>query len=361
MSNWECVVTQIEKIEKHPDADTLSIYWVLGNPIIAKTGRQVNDLVIYYSIDTIFPDIERYYYLCPPKIEIYVDENGERKSRSVGKKYELGSVPESARILCARKIRGVYSEGLIEDLPENFPLTLGDSVVEYFGLTKWEEPEDDEPNHNKKRIGLAAKAPPVKAPKYDLEPAKKYYRVFEENEPIVFTEKLHGESYKAVYVSKDEQLHVSSRNIFKKKDQGCKWWDVAERYNLESVLKAYPDYVFYGEIYGQHKGFPYGTKQIELAIFDIYDSINQTYLDYDEQVKILAELNLPKVPVLLETNWDSSKWEEYKLMAEGTTTLDKHIREGFVVRPVKNRVTHFGRVVLKHVGQAYNLSKGKKK
>jgi ATP-dependent RNA circularization protein (DNA/RNA ligase family) len=136
------------------------------------------------------------------------------------------------------------------------------------------------------------------------------------------------------------------------------WWKAAAQYDLENKLQKYPDHIFYGELYGNVGGFRYGFKDnnIALAFFDImYKGV---WLDVPEVKSILEELDLPMVPVLYQGQWK----EEFISMSDGQTTIPNanHIREGIVVKPIKERVDpSIGRVILKIVGMDY--LEGKKK
>jgi ATP-dependent RNA circularization protein (DNA/RNA ligase family) len=77
------------------------------------------------------------------------------------------------------------------------------------------------------------------------------------------------------------------------------------------------------------------------------------YLDYDDFVALCDKLGLERVPELYRGPWS----EDLKKLAEGQSTLADHIREGFVVKPVKERHEHCGRVVFKMVGESYLLRK----
>jgi hypothetical protein len=142
------------------------------------------------------------------------------------------------------------------------------------------------------------------------------------------------------------------------------WWDIAIRYGLNEKLSKFPMLVFFGEIYGQVKGFSYDcevigkTIQSKIRFFDIWDVKQLKYLDYDNFVSIVKEAGLDTVPELYRGVWQG-KEEMYKY-AEGMTTLGhKHIREGFVLRTVKERYESQldSRMQLKLVGEGYNLQK----
>lgn len=192
MSDWNCQIVKIEKVEHHPSADKLDVVTVLNDyPVIVKRDEyKVDDLAAYICIDSIVPDIETYHFLSPKAYEKY-EENGEIKQRQIGPKYPVGSVPEKYRILKAKKILGIYSQGML--VPPPAGLNVGDSIVEVLQLTKWIEPEEDNLPTIKSKGANAA--PPPKGfsiPHYDLDGARKYINCLLPNEEIVLTEKLHG-------------------------------------------------------------------------------------------------------------------------------------------------------------------------
>ena len=114
MSDWNPQLVVVERVEKHPDADALDISTVLGDyPVITKRDEyKVGDLTGYLPIDTIVPDKLEFYMLCPKAYEKY-EEDGEVKTRMLGPKFPVGSVPEKYRVIKAKKIRGIYSQGML--------------------------------------------------------------------------------------------------------------------------------------------------------------------------------------------------------------------------------------------------------
>lgn len=363
MTDWNPQIVKIEKVEKHPNADTLSIYTVLGDyPIVDKTGKyNVDDLATYIPIDSIVPDTEKYYFLCPKMYEKY-EEDGEFKQRMVGFKYPVGSVPEKNRIIKAKKILNIYSQGLL-DLP--IPnLCLGDSVVEAIGLKKWEEEvEENLPNVKKTKGANAAPAPKGWAiPYYDIEGVRKYLNCLIPNEEIVLTEKINGSN--ASFVHDGTSLWVKSRNFYKKQNSDDMWWDIAYRYDLEKKLSLFPMMVFFGEIVGQVKGFRYDAKiengQLATVIyfFDIFDLTKSRYLDYDDRIQIIQQIGLKATPELYRGPWRGK--EHAYTYAEGPSTLNpKHVREGWVLNTIKERFEKKlnSRMQVKLIGEGYNLIK----
>lgn len=363
MSDWINKVIKIEKLEKHPNADNLSIATVMGDyPVVCRTGQyEVGQLVGYLSIESIVPDTEQFYFLCPKKYEKY-EENGEVKQRQIGMRYVVGEVPEKYRRLKAKKFFGIYSQGMLVECPDG--MKEDDDLVEFLGLKKFEEEEEDNIPNAKKTRGGNAESPPKgwAIPFYDVESLRKYLSCLNPGEEIVLNEKLHGSN--ASFCHDGEKLWVKSRNFYKKMDSDDPWWDIAIRYNLEEKLSQFPGMVFFGELYGMVKGFRYdceivnGAMHSKIRFFDVLDVKRMRYLDYDDYRATVTKAGLDLVPELYRGVWTSK--EEMYSYAEGQTTIGgKHVREGFVLKTVKERFEPRlnSRLLVKMVGEGYNLAK----
>lgn len=384
MSDWLPQVVRIEKVEKHPYADALDVATVLGDyPVIIKRNEyQTGDLAGYIPIDTIVPDTNQFYSLCPRAYEKVEDAQGVITNVPKGPKYPVGSVPEKYRLIKAKKIRGIYSQGMLVSVGSwlndpmdtgpaggcqvsgiKYPYVVGDSIVEYMGLKKWEEDEEENISVKKTR-GINAEKAPVgwSIPHYDIDGVRKYLVCLLPDEEIVLTEKVHGSN--AAFCHDGTRLWVKSRNFYKKMDPDDMWWDVAMRYDLENKLKPYPGKVFFGEVFGQVKGFRYdtvvqgGQLLTQVRFFDVWDTKTLRYLDYDPFVAMIKEAGLDIMPELYRGGWKGK--EEMYPYAEGMTTLGgKHVREGWVLRTVKERYEPRldSRMHVKLVGEGYNLQK----
>lgn len=360
MTEWNPSVVRIEKIEKHPSADSLEIATVLGDyPVITKLGQySMGQLVSYIPIDTVV-DLSNpeFSFLDRPRIK-------------------------------ARRLRGVYSQGLLIDAPYNSK--EGDSLLDHFGLKKFVYPEEVEdlmqlPEEEKKyylfpkidqqflaKIKGSNAAPPPKgwaAPYYDLDSVRKYGHLFIEGETVICTEKCEG--CNSFFRHDGEQFFVKSRNFYKKRpeeDSNDSWWQIAIELGLEDKLATIPNYGIYGELYGHVPPFFYDCKivngkiQNKFRVFDIYDFKNNRFLDYDDMVSCAAQLGLETMPVVYRGPWKADR--SLYVLAEQDTHFETFIpqatkiMEGIVIRPEHERIDpHVGRISLKLKSEKYNLFK----
>src|SRR5690606_22380625 len=155
----------------------------------------------------------------------------------------------------------------------------GDSVVEYFNLTKRVYEEE---------IDMSGKMECEGNPdtfslfKYDLEGFAKYKNYFSEGEDVVITEKLEGENCSITHDG--TRVYVRSRNLFKKEVPGSYWWQYVRDNDLENKLSQYPLLTFWGELYGGIKGWKYDCPtnnrviQRKFRVFDIWDNNTKKFL-----------------------------------------------------------------------------------
>lgn len=322
MSEFRVTVVRLGRIEKHPNADTLSITEADGYPVILRTGEFAEgDLAVYVPVDAIVPkDDERWAFL------------------------------KDSRRIKARRLRGVFSMGLLTTADPSWP--EGFDAREALGVEKY-DPDLAAERGSAKLPDEHDDEDPRICPVYDIEGLRKHRDVFEAGEEVWISEKIHGQN--ARFVHDGERLHVGSRTRFKRLDAPVTWTAVAERYGLAEKLAAHPGIAIYGETYGNNTDMPYGVRRPEgdrLVLFDALDTRTRRWFDVDEFVAFAATLGLPVVPTLYRGPWSS----DLASLAEGRTTMPgaSHVREGIVVKPVRERVDRrIGRVFLKLPGEGY--------
>lgn len=339
MSEFHVNVYKLGPFSPHPNAETLDITKVFDYTVVAKRGNfKEGDLVVYVPIDSLVPDNETWNWLAP-------------RNQDGSERFPLGQVPEKYRIIEAKKIRGIFSQGCLSPLPPG-DWKEGDNVCDIMGIVKYEAPISAATN------GECEAAPKGwQFPVYtDLEGLRRHPDVLQLGEEVIISEKIHGCNSR--YVHDGERLWVGSHTQIKKKSDKILWWQVAESDKLEEKLSKFPFLVFFGECYGQVQDLKYGMKSgSRFAVFDVYDVKAQRYLDFDDAYDIAKEAGLNWVPILARGPWDPNVLNP---LCEGKSTLADNVREGFVVRPVKEKWhDEVGRVILKRHGEGYLLRKKK--
>lgn len=356
MSSLVVEVCKIEKIEKHPNADRLSIATIKGwNCIVGLDQYKVGDLVVFCPPDSVIPD-------------------------NIIEQYNLEYLKKGKRVRTV-KLRGFISQGLVLDLPPLEKDTYwkeGANLAEYLGITKYEPPEPSfqqfknpgSPTKKKKNLLFD---------KYtDIENVKNYNRVFQNGDMVIMTEKIHGTNFrvgklerysrtwwgktKAFLFGKYEFVYGSHRvqisgNIRYKGFYGEDvYGKIAKKYNLAEIIPE--GYILYGEIYGPgiQKNFEYGLKEIDVKFFDV--KYEGRYLNYLEFVQFCRDRNLPIVPLLYSGAFDNNILKE---CTEGKSSVDiKTIKEGCVVKSqIEENDPRIGRKILKSINPEYDLIKDK--
>lgn len=371
MTDWNVHLIKLNKVGNHPNGDSLSITQVYGQPVIFRRGvLEAGDLAVFIPPDSVLP--------ANPESPVIKDS---------------GLPP--LHCVEARRFRGIFSNGFLIPAKAVFSpteletLQVGDHVAERLGITKHEDAGER----------LATSGENERDHKYmplytDIEGLPKNREVLKEGEEVVLTEKIHGAHSR--YCFRDGRLWVGSRTQIKAQNvrlngtEGNLWWAVAKEIKLEDKFKSLvkPDgreqqdkfqecglpnhnlegIVLFGEVYGKVQDLNYGvTSGGKFRLFDTYSPALGRYNDWDVTVAIAKYMDLPLVPELYRGPW-SSELEE---MRNGPSVLyPGHIREGYVVKPIKERHIEFnpdvrhslsGRMILKHIGEAYKLRSKKKK
>jgi RNA ligase (TIGR02306 family) len=363
MSSLIVKVCSIYKIEKHPNADRLSIVTIDNesgwNCIVGLDQYKVGDKVVYVPPDCIIP---------PALIEKYNLEYLKHNGRT-------GTV----------KLRGFISQGLVLDLPEG-NWKVGDDIANVLGITKYEVPEPTfslttgKQTSKKKLNSLFDKYT-------DIENIKNFGEVFSDEDFVVVTEKIHGcnarygmlpieynknlplidkikflwykylmgRKYEFVYGSHNVQLTSGNRN---KNFYGDDVWGrIAKKYDLANKIP--PNYVLYGEIYGKGiQDLTYGLDDIDILFFDVKVFPEGRYLRDDEFLDFCIALHLPVVPLIAYCRFDINKLSEW---TNGMSKVSgaNHMREGCVVKTIEEKNSpQIGRKILKSVSTEYLSRKG---
>ena len=357
-------------LEKHPNADSLSVVRVFGYTCLVRSQDWADvKTAAWIPPDSLVP-VNR------PEFAFLAD-----KAKADG----------LARVR-AKKLRGVVSYGLLVPAPPN--TTLSDDVAEILGVTHYEPPSEFE-GASKGGIflkGDVASPPCVLAPKFDVDSFQRYPYLFKPGESVLITEKLDGCNSRYVYSVRDG-MYCGSRNEWKReypnfdhvpkhlKDAGKTqdeidsimatleskskrkniWWDTLEKTpSLEKFCRNHPGLVVYGEIFGSVNHIKYGLPDgNRFCAFDILKE--GKWMDVLESWSV--GISLPWVPIACSGTVPLSYSYSYDFdlvmsLAEGVSLVPGAkagtIREGVVVKPIKERWDPVaGRICFKAVNPTY--------
>lgn len=318
MSNThKAEVVQI-KLEKHPNADSLSIVKIGGFQVCVRTEDwKDNDLAIYVQPDSLV--------------------NTSRPEFSFLKKERI----------TVKKLRGIISMGLLVKAPEG--AILGDDLATIMEIGHYEPELENltKLNNVDHIIGPSMILPP----KYDIDNIRGRMHIFQEGELTSISEKIEGANGR--YCWNNNKMFCGSRTNWNAESNSNLWWNAYYHCpQLKDFCYDNQDCVILGEVYGKVKGYRYGiTDGARFIAFDIWK--NGQFFDIKDFESTCDFYKIPRVPILYSGPFSFAIAEK---LAEGKSTMPNtdHIREGCVIKPLIER-THprLGRVILKLVGNGY--------
>jgi len=328
MSSLIVEVCKIEGICVHSGADALDLAQIKGWQCVTPKGKYApGDLVTYIPIDAVIPA-----------------EHSDR--------WGITKYLSNGRVRCAR-LRGEPSFGVIVDRDDtDWPEGL--DVQDHYGITKYVPPVkisagDVEPPH------------PLFGEYTDVENLRNFPAVFTEGEEVSVSEKIHGTSCRLGLV--EGEWMAGSMSVRRRRPEdpaGSIYWQPMGLPGVQDLLShlgiSHRQVILYGEVYGSKvQSLNYG--QTGASGFRAFDLLaDGKYLDAADFAAQCARFGVPAVPVLYRGPYSL---ETVKALSEGATTLGAdHIREGVVVRPVRERNDpKVGRVCLKYIGDPYLFAK----
>lgn len=328
MSQFQVKVVTISDVSEHPNADALEIAHIDGSmwqTVVAKGKYSAGDIAIYVPVEALLP----------------VD---------VSDRWGVTQYLSKQRVRAAR-LRGEMSYGFLVDATG---FSVGDDLTEHFGITKYEPPVKLDDGDMDRELATF--------PMYtDIENVHNFPNLFEKNEMVVVTEKLHGTNSRVGYVldeNGEPSLVCGSRTHRRKLGMGSMYelpLLIPEVTKL--LLAAGPNTVLFGEIFGgkvQGSHFSYGSQKPTFKVFDIWQ--DGSYLSHDDCLLSCDWAGIEHVPVLAIMAYDI---DAIKSMTCGPSSLhDGTIREGVVIKPTTERNDpSIGRVILKFKGDDFLLNK----
>lgn len=395
-------IEKIEWIKSIEGADNIELIGVLGWTVIAKKNEfKVNDLCVFFEIDSKLPEREWSEFMRPKHFKIKTMKLGKFGVFSQGLALPISAFKEEMHLVVAdgHLIKQSY---VVLHNSESSVKNIGDDLTNYLKVT-YSSQEDIQRKTNKidpeekfrrmakrnsklfknkfirkimrykfgknimflffgRKVDIPKQFPSwiVKTDETRIENAPFYLK--SENKWIK-TEKLDGTSctYAVCRQSnKKYEFIVCSRNV-RQMDRTQEtyhesniYWELADKYNIEKILTTYAKennyktIVLQGEGVGFVQGNPYKFDDNKLFIFNlIVDGDRLGTLEMAEFCKKHSLLNVP----IIDTEYTLPKtMEEIKLEADGYSIINTNVkREGFVYR------SYDGKQSFKNVSREYLL------
>ncbi|MDQ1044167.1 RNA ligase (ATP) [Streptomyces sp. V4I2] len=348
------VTAEVLTVHDHPNADALELAQVgLYRAVVAKGAYRTGEAAVYIPEQSVLP-------------AGLIEELGLTGRLAGGNQDRVKAV----------RLRGELSQGIVcrpEALTDVDLLRAakdGTDFAERLGITKWVPPVPTSMS------GDVESAPGL-LPWVDIENIQRYPDIFAPGEPVVLTEKLHGSACLLTYAADGERVYVSSKgfgakSLALKENPRNLYWRAVRGHGVAEVaarvaerLRARRVGVF-GEVYGAGvQDLTYGADgrrdTLGYAVFDVSVEVGGAvrWLDAGEVVE-LVDGELPLVPRVFEGPYDIARVLEAASGRETVSGRGLHLREGVVIRPVRERYSPVpgGRAVAKAVSPAYLTRKG---
>ncbi len=369
-------VVKIDGISPIAGADRVELAHVGGWRIMVKKGQfQVGDYAIYFEIDSKVPEKEPFMFLESKHFKVKTQKYFKGTVISQGLLMALddfilnSEVPSWVQSLKFQISKGVdiEHEGVTEVISVTYAVEE-DNKRKAASIDKYKKMAQRRPNIFKKpwakwmmrhewgrkiMFALFGKKKDKKngwpswVSKTDEERVQNMTWILEDKSEWIATEKIDGTSTTATYRRtgrKKHEFYICSRNVvFDKPDKGCYYetnvyTEMAEKYHFEDVLAALVEKynlewaTLQGETYGigiQKR--EYGLKEHDFVGFNLIFS-DRGRLNSVEAKEILAEYDIPWVPIVDEHFVLPDTVEELLAIATDKSVIDGGMREGLVFR-----------------------------
>jgi RNA ligase (TIGR02306 family) len=336
-------IQKIMDIQPIEDADKIEVASILGWKVVIGKGEfRVGDLCIYVEIDSVFPARLEFEFLAKSNYRV-------KTVRLRGQISQGLCLPLS--VLPAPEITHGYCQEVVESKKD----IIGFDMTDILGIVKYDPPEV---SGQGMIAGYTKGNFPSYVPKTDEIRLQSKPRLLEEIQNIMCYVSVKVDGTSSTFVIKDGEIDVCSRNLSKKDEKSCVYWDIARKYNIVDILKKYDNIAIQGEIAGpgicKNK---LGLKERELFVFDVYDIKRGEYYSYHEFITFCNDNKLQIVPIKYHCMCGEKTVEEMIYMSQGTY-MNEHGQEGIVVRPLieqRSKVLRGSRLSFKVINPEYLL------
>ena len=325
-------IQRIKDLQPIPDADKIEVATVLGWKTVTKKGEfKVGDYCVFFEIDSLLQPKEWNSFLHDKK-----DPSKPVRLRTV-------------------KLRGQVSQGLaipLSGIPELqgalmglfplYPADLEDSnqydgidLTKILGVEKW-EPQADLNAEERPKANF-----PFYIKKSDTERVQAYPGIIDEMQgrEVYVTIKVDGTS--TTIFQMDGEFGVCSRNLELYDTPTSKYWRMARKYDIQNKLFSFGRNIsIQGETHGPGvQKNKLGLKELDLAVFDVFDIDGGRYFDYADQQRIVVQLGLVPVQTVFVGKFE---WKSVQELIDYASTFNYPNgtpAEGIVIRPTVEAIS----------------------
>jgi len=346
MSFFAVTIEELSELRPHPNADRLLVASLKGlgfQFIVGKDMWKVGDRGLYFPLDAILP----------PNLLTALGVDGRLAG---AKKNRIKTI----------KLRGEISQGLIGPLSLIDGLAAVDQtpeqITKFLGVEKY-EPEINLPiAHDVSLVDL-----PEGVGVYDLENCERYPGALQAlmDQPVLITEKVEGSHFVIACIA--GKIWVCQRRFALESlpDKPLHFfWEIAQSEGLIDLVKAFvgelgcTHLILRGEILGPNiQSNIYYFSNRKVLFFDV--QVEQRYMDADQMLGLFERRGRQDllVPVLSRgvklLDWLAGR--QISQAANGESKLHKTMREGIVIRPLKEQYNAdlANRLIIKQISSEY--------
>lgn len=302
-------IQRIKSLEPIPDANAIEMARVMGWQLVVKKGEfHVNDLCVYFEIDSILPEKPEFEFMRP-------------------RNFRVKTI----------KLRGQISQGIcfpVSILPKDVEIEEGKDLTEIMGVKLFEPPIP---------FYLAGKKKgpfPDYIPKTDETRAQNLVDILKlhSGEKCYITEKLDGSSI-TIFL-KDGNFGVCSRNFELEEDSENSLWKLARELDIENKLKLLDgNFALQGEAVGKSiQNNTLNLKGHAIYFYNVFDIDKQVYHGFHDFKEVIQKIGLETVPILHEDYILDPDINKLVTLSIGKSSINKEgWREGIVIRSLTEK------------------------
>ena len=325
-------IRKIEKVIKHPNADSLDLLIIDGWQVVSRLGEfNKGDFCIYCEIDSIMPQKPEFEFLRPRNFRIKTTKL--RGEISQGIAFPMSILPPSIMLGTDDLGMSFIDCSNITELGDIRTITSGTDVTDILEVIKYEAPIPA------CLSGIMKGDFPSFIQRTDEERIQNLTEKYKDfvGKHVYISEKMDGSS--STFYIKDGQFGVCSRNLELIESEINTFWSFARKNELKSkMIKLNRNIALQGEILGPGiQKNKYNLSVHDIYFFTGFDIDSYKRLSFNELRSVLIEIDLNIVPIIEEDFILPKNHNVIINFADGKSILNNKInREGIVIRGIND-------------------------